>query len=249
MASLLPSQPNKSPTQYRVITQLIFRKSHLITQAEFAAMQLGASVLEQDERGVKVLLLADGNILKIFRLRGIFTSSQLYSNARSFCRNAERLLKLGIPTISIIQLYHFAESSNTAVLYLPLAGDTIKTILQRESTHDGNLQDEDCIKLGQFIANLHQFGIHFKSLHFGNIVRTPAGDLGLIDIADMRVFLWRLHFNTRVRSFKRLVRYKDDMKLLGFSRLELLLKSYLIAANMPTEKQGIMLQKITQLIK
>src|SRR5687768_2391159 len=95
-------------------------RSHLLSNSEFEAMKIDARILEQDERGVKVLLLANGQLLKIFRLRGLFTSSRIYSNARSFCRNAQRLSKLTIPTVSIIQLYHFKNSSNTAVLYKPL---------------------------------------------------------------------------------------------------------------------------------
>lgn len=196
--------------------------SHLLSDAQFAAMQIDAKILEQDERGVKVLLLANEHILKIFRLRGFFTSSRIYSNARSFCRNAERLEKLGIPTVSIIQLYHFEKSSNTAVLYAPLAGETIRNLL------DSNpLTDETCLKLGAFIARLHGLGIHFKSLHFGNIVLTPSGELGLIDIADMRIFPWQLQFKTRVRSFKRIIRYQEDLEKVGENRWMILLQAYI----------------------
>jgi hypothetical protein len=201
--------------------------SHLLNDTQFAAMQIKAQTLEQDERGVKVLLLANGHILKVFRLRGLFTSSRIYSNARSFCRNAERLKKLAIPTVSIIQLYHFEKSKNTAVLYEPLAGETIRNLLEH-----GMLTDEICLKLGVFIARLHALGIHFKSLHFGNIVMTPVGELGLIDIADMRIFPWSLQLNTRIRGFKRLLRYCDDVEKLGESRWMLLLQAYFGSADL-----------------
>ncbi len=195
--------------------------SHLLSNTQFAEMQVNAQILEQDERGAKVLLLANGQILKIFRLRGFFTSSRIYSNARSFCRNAARLKKLNIPTVTITQLYHFETSSNTAVLYQPLQGETIRHLLSNYT-----LTDETCFKLGVFIARLHSLGIHFKSLHFGNIVQTPAGDLGLIDIADMRIFPWHLQLSTRLRGFKRIVRYRDDIEKLGQSRLKILLQAY-----------------------
>ncbi len=201
--------------------------SHLLSDTQFAEMQVNAQILEQDERGAKVLLLASGQILKIFRLRGFFTSSRIYSNARSFCRNAERLEKLEIPTVSIIQLYHIEKSSNTAVLYKPLAGETIRHLL-----NNGTLTDETCFKLGVFIARLHSLGIHFKSLHFGNIVLTPAGELGLIDIADMRIFPWHLQLNTRLRGFKRIVRYSEDIEKLGENRWKILLQAYIENAHL-----------------
>jgi len=196
--------------------------SHLLSDAQFAAMQIDAKILEQDERGVKVLLLANGHILKIFRLRGFFTSSRIYSNARSFCRNAARLKKLVIPTVSIVKLYHFEKSSNTAVLYEPLAGETIRNLLNSNA-----LTDEACSKLGAFIARLHSLGIHFKSLHFGNIVMTPSDELGLIDLADMRIFPWNLQLNTRVRGFKRMTRYQEDLEKMGESRWMILLQAYI----------------------
>ena len=202
-------------------------QSHLLSNTQFAEMQINAHILEQDERGVKVLLLANGRILKIFRLRGFFTSSRIYSNARSFCRNAERLKKLAIPTVSIIQLYHFETSSHTAVLYEPLAGETIRYLL-----NNGALTDDMCSKLGAFIARLHALGIHFKSLHFGNIVMTPSGELGLIDIADMRLFPWHLQLNTRLRGFKRIVRYREDIEKLGYNRWTLLLQAYIENAHL-----------------
>ena len=202
-------------------------RSHLLSDAQFAEMQANAHILEQDERGVKVLLLKSGYILKIFRLRGFFTSSRIYSNARSFCRNAERLKKLDIPTVSIIQLYHFETSNNSAVLYQPLKGETIRHIL-----NSGRLQDESCFKLGAFIARLHSLGIHFKSLHFGNIVLTTAGDLGLIDIADMRIFPWHLQLSTRLRGFKRIVRYKEDIEKLGESQWGIVLQAYIENAHL-----------------
>jgi hypothetical protein len=185
-------------------------KSQPMTHTELARLQASGKTLEQDERGIKVTLLPDGNILKVFRLRRFFSSSLIYSNARSFCRNAQRLKKLDIPTVNIIQLLHFRYCTDTAVLYQPLVGETIKDLLKKNQ-----LNGEVCTKLGRFIANLHNLGIHFKSLHFGNIVLNPTNGLGLIDIADMRIFPWALHLSTRLRGFKRILRYKDDMKLLG----------------------------------
>lgn len=207
-------------------------KSRLMTPAQLAQLQASGKMLEQDERGIKVTLLADGNILKVFRLRGWFSSSLVYSNARSFCRNAQRLYERNIPTVNIIQLYNFKYSTNTAVLYQPLVGETLSTLIK-----NSQLTHKHCMALGVFIAKLHESGIHFKSLHFGNIVLNPQGNFGLIDIADMRIFPWALHISTRLRGFERLLRYQQDIQLLGKANLAIMLNAYVDAAQLSSTKQ------------
>lgn len=220
-------------------------KSQLMTQAELARLQASGKTLEQDERGVKVTLLPDGNMLKVFRLRGWFTSSLIYSNARSFCRNAQRLKRLGIPTVKIIQLFYFKDLTITAVLYQPLVGEAINHLIKNTK-----LTENNCKALGGFIAELHQLGIHFKSLHFGNIVLSERNEFGLIDIADMRIFPWALHTSTRLRGFNRLLRYQQDIKLLGKSNLAAMINAYVNAAKIPAQQQlkiklSLMIQKST----
>jgi hypothetical protein len=184
-------------------------KSQLMTQAELARLQASGKTLEQDERGIKVTLLPDGNILKVFRLRRFFSSSLVYSNARSFCRNAQRLQQLGVVTVTNCQLFHFAKSTISAVIYQQLAGDTVRDMLRTKEFN--TIMAEG---LGQFIASLHQKGIYFRSLHCGNIVKTACG-FGLIDIADLKVYPWSLWSNTSKRNFNRLMRYQEDVQNLS----------------------------------
>jgi hypothetical protein len=207
------------------------RPSKLLSDREFDYLCKTASILEQDVRGLKVLLLENGNILKIFRLRGLFSSSRVYSNARSFCRNAERLRTLGISTIGKCDLFHLPHSSNTIVIYEPLAGDTLKKLF-----YENKLFEKDYINVGLFVAKLHNLGIHFKSLHFGNIVRTPTGELGLIDISDMRIFPWKLMLKTRLRGFKRFLRYQEDVKKMGKRNWELVLASYIESSGFKSDQ-------------
>jgi hypothetical protein len=219
-------------------------KSQLMTQAELTKLQASGKTLEQDKRGIKVTLLPDGNILKVFRLRGWFSSSFFFSNARSFCRNAQRLHERNIPTVNIIQLIHFKGSTNTAVLYQPLVGETLSTLVKSKKLVP------HCEALGVFIAKLHQLGIHFKSLHFGNIVLSQRGDLGLIDIADMRIFPWALNTSTRLRGFKRLLRYQQDIKLMGADNVAVMINAYVNAANISAQQElkaklNLMTQQVT----
>ena len=90
-----------------------YSPSRLLTDDDYKVMSTDATVLEQDERGIKVLLLANGDILKIFRVKRVISGTNIYSYARRFCRNAKRLSALDIPTVRIKSLYHFKASKNT----------------------------------------------------------------------------------------------------------------------------------------
>jgi hypothetical protein len=211
-------------------------KSQLMTQAELTRLQASGKTLEQDGRGIKVTLLPDGRMLKVFWLRGFFTSSRLYSNARSFCRNAQRLQQLGIATVTNCQLFHFAESTSTAVIYQPLAGEAVRTLLKNQ-----HFLENDCLHLGEFIADLHAKGIYFRSLHSGNIVKTSVG-FGLIDIADMKIFPWSLWQNTRMRNFARLLAYADDKQAFGEAGWKAISMRYAEHAKFPDKRMMQLLQ-------
>lgn len=199
----------------------LLRRSQLLTPGMLEVLTAGAKALEQDKRGVKVYRLASGDILKIFRLRSRFSSARLYSYARRFCRNAARLQALGIPTVAVRQLFHLQGSSATAVLYQPLAGHTL-----RDLAYGDGIPAPLFDTLGVFIARLHAVGVHFRSLHLGNIVLTPHGELGLIDISDLSVYRWALHCPTRLRSIRHFYRYPAENKQLGEGGSQRLWLSY-----------------------
>ena len=67
--------------------------------------------------------------------------------------------------------------------------------------------------LASFITTLHDLGVYFRSLHLGNIVKTPDGALGLIDISDMRCLGKPLSKGMRRRNYQHLLRYEDDWAL------------------------------------
>jgi hypothetical protein len=186
----------------------MMRRSQLLSAAEFSAMLRDARILEQDERGIKVMRLASGDMLKVFRVRGRFSIARIYSYARRFCSNAARLRRLGIPTVEVKQLFHLETPAETAVLYTPLAGETLRERLERST-----LTADELYRLGSFVALLHRHGVHFRSLHLGNIVLCADGGMGLIDIADMRIYPWPLWCMTRCRNFNHL--HREQIRALG----------------------------------
>lgn len=153
-----------------------------LTNQELAAIVSGARVLEQDSHGPKVYQLQDGNFLKLFRRKRLFSSALLRPHSVRFCQNAKVLKELGIYTVEPITLYRLEDTSWTAVLYAPLAGKTISQLVREQPDLWPHLKPS----LTAFIKRLHDCGVYFRSLHLGNIVVTPSNKLGLIDIADLQ---------------------------------------------------------------
>lgn len=219
------------------------RPTELLSAEVLSSLISGGEVLEQDERGYKVIRLQTGDILKIFRVRRKISGARIYSHARRFMRNAERLQKLGVSTMVCKQLYHFNNSTDTAVLYAPLAGYTVKKLL------DGHLLNQEmAMALGVFIARLHQLGVHFRSLHMGNIVVMPDGQYGLIDISDMSIYPWPLFCNTRVRNFRHLCRYPDDITRLGKLSWESLQEGYFASGQLSKACESKLRSELTKAI-
>jgi tRNA A-37 threonylcarbamoyl transferase component Bud32 len=171
----------------------------------YLALRASATVLERDLHGEKVLQLEDGNYLKLFRRKRLISSAAWYPYAQRFADNAAELRQRGIPCPEVIGVFRISGFSRDAVRYLPLAGKTLRQVIEADAA-PLDLPE----KLGRFVARLHESGIYFRSLHLGNIVLTPAGVLGLIDLADLRTQSRALDNNQRKRNLLRLRRDPPD---------------------------------------
>ena len=165
-------------------------------------------MLEKDERGEKVVRLADGTFIKLFRRRRRITSDILRPYARRFVDNALALEKLGIPSPKIIALYRIPEMSCDVVHYHPLPGMTLRAIIANEL----ELQEARHLRLAFniFVRRLHEKGIYFRSLHLGNVVLTPRLGMGLIDISDVRLHGKPLSRFWRARNLRRMEDMADE---------------------------------------
>lgn len=172
---------------------------------DYLALRAGATVLEHDRYGDKVLQLADGSYLKLFRRKRLISSAAWYPYARRFADNALELARRQIACPDVIGVCRIPSVSRDAVRYRPLAGQTLRHLV-RSGAGTAALRDQ----LGRFVARLHEAGIYFRSLHLGNIVLTPAGDLGLIDIADLRASGKPIPRHRRLRNLKHLMRDEQD---------------------------------------
>ncbi|WP_256674669.1 toluene tolerance protein [Pseudomonas sp. LD120] len=166
-------------------------------------MTEGARILEADSYGPKVYLLADGNILKLFRRKRLFSSALFRPYSKRFINNAAELIKRGIPTLTVLQVFELTAPGMTAVLYQPLPGQTLRQIAGGE----GFDWQQNLEPLVEFIRRLHTAGIYFRSLHLGNIVVTPENEMGLIDVADMRFLRAPLPRKLVKRNLQHFARY------------------------------------------
>lgn len=181
-----------------------------MSSEQFAAMRMNAEVIEKDGHGEKVLRLTDGTYLKLFRRKSWFSKTVFFPPAERFAKNASELEQLGIPCPRVIQLYKLSNPYRSVVHYQPLEGTTLRQLLNEQPSLE---QLELFGMLGEFITNLHELGVYFRSLHLGNIVLTPAGNLGLIDISDMRCLGKPLPNRLRNRNYRHLLRYQNDWAL------------------------------------
>lgn len=186
-------------------------QSYPLPQATFSALIEGAQLLEEDSHGPKVYRLRDGNFLKIFRRKRLLSSALWCPYSKSFCDNALRLRKLGICSPVPLAHYTLERPGLTAVHYQALPGETLRQ-LARLAGFDWQHVLPQLIEL---IRRLHNAGVYFRSLHLGNIVLTPEGELGLIDISDMRFFRRPLSRWMRQRNLGHFCRYLDREGLTG----------------------------------
>ncbi len=203
--------------------------SYALTTEMFEAHLHSSEVLEQDTHGLKVVRLSDGNILKIFRIKSIFSIARIYSYARQFCRNASKLKALNIPTVTVVKLFHLIGTNKSAVQYQPLEGLTLRQVAQNQQFNDELLK-----KLGQFVATLHAKGVYFRSLHMGNIVLTPLGEFGLIDIADLRVHPKALGYYKCMRNFRHFFRVKSDIQTIDKNDWTIFVNAYISHSHLPS---------------
>jgi tRNA A-37 threonylcarbamoyl transferase component Bud32 len=213
-----------------------------IDHSTYEALRKGAQVLEADGSGDKVLRLADGRMLKLFRRKRLLSSALFFPYAQRFANNTNALQQRGILCPNVIAVYRIPSIERDGVYYAPLAGETVRQL-------QGTPEETETLRsqLGAFIAQLHEKGVYFRSLHFGNVVQTPENQLGLIDIADLRCQRHALSDSKRLRNFAHLLRYKQDRQwLLGGDAGKTFLEGYRQA--LPSKRQAALIERLRLLL-
>lgn len=175
----------------------------VVAHEDFLALRKGAEVIEADGHGEKVLRLADGTLLKLFRRKRILSSAAWYPYAQRFASNALALRERGIPVPTVIAAMRIPSIKRDAVHYHPLPGESLRSLVRRglEPAAERELKR----KFVDFVIHLHALGVYFRSLHLGNVILTPSGELGLIDFSDLRVYARPLPVFMRRRNIQRML--------------------------------------------
>ncbi|MHC8289318.1 O-antigen ligase family protein [Pseudomonas sp. XS1P51] len=199
-----------------------------LTQTALQTLTANAQVIEEDGLGPKVLRLVDGSFLKLFRRRRWYTSGSFNPYSERFAVNSERLRNMGIPTPHILDLYRLKDGSS-AVHYSPLPGNTLRQVLQGITAPD--VRKALVERFGKFMAQLHEQGVYFRSLHLGNVLVLEDGEFGLIDVADMRIYPSSLSLSLRQRNLRHMQRYTVDRRWLFEDHFQALLQGYAVMAS------------------
>jgi tRNA A-37 threonylcarbamoyl transferase component Bud32 len=213
--------------------------SLIISQQEYADISRGASELERDSFGVKVLLRPDNRIIKLFRVKRILSLSAIYPYSLRFWLNAKRLQRLGVQTVSVERIFYCHAIRRHGIIYPLLQGDTLADLLKADSDRSDLLE-----QLAQYVARLHDSGIYFRSLHLGNVLLLSDGELGLIDVADMRFHRHPLSTGERRRNFAHLLRRQEHRAIFERFGLERFLGLYLQAAKLSEPQE----ERVRQLL-
>lgn len=108
----------------------------------------------------------------------------IYPYALRFAKNSALLKNLGIATVTVEQVYDVPEIQRQIVIYPKLPGTVLRETLL--TAGDKELRTELLECFAGFVALLHDKGVLFRSIHFGNVLNLPSGNFALIDIADLR---------------------------------------------------------------
>lgn len=189
------------------IESLLFRM-HTVSEIEFEALICGAKLIEQDRRGPKVYESVDGKVIKLFRVKRWLSSNLVCPYALRFKRNAEHLAMLGIPSLHVELAGKVPHLDRQIVVYPWLPGDPLRHALRNATPQEAMRLMQS---MGSFLALIHEKGVYFRSIHFGNVLVSGNDDvISLIDILDLKVCGGPLGAARRRRNFNHMIRYEED---------------------------------------
>ncbi|MEH6357806.1 MAG: toluene tolerance protein [Pseudomonadales bacterium] len=204
-----------------------------LDKEQYQVLREDAEVLAADDHGDKVLKLGNGQIMKLFRRKRLFSSALIYPYGKRFADNVKQLKKLAIPTVSKLELFRIPSISRIAVVYQPLPGNSLDDLIQQNNFNENHIR-----QFAVFLAQLHTQGVYFRSIHLGNVINTPDDKLGLIDVSDMKIYRRALPASLSARNMHHFCRYPEHVAaLFPAGEKDVFLRSYLAALNTSDDKK------------
>ncbi|MEX2380895.1 MAG: hypothetical protein WD490_00780 [Opitutales bacterium] len=199
--------------------------SRKLSLPELREIMAGGIVLERDKLGEKVVLTSKKRILKLFRPRSLFSSQLWNPYASRFVRNAEILRRRDIQAPAVEAIYSIPELNRQAILYPSIEGESLRSFLSREK--DADKRKSLLLKTAAFLAEVHEKGVLFRGLHFGNVITTPSGGFALIDIIDIKVRRrGQQSARAALQNFRHVARYAGDREKIEEVPWSLFLETY-----------------------
>ena len=177
-------------------------------------------VEKADDLGHRKTFHKKNEIIKIFNVRGYISSGFFNTYASRLIKNSIKLKDYEIASIEITNELAFQYNNRlSGVSYKYIPGKTYRDL--------GNKIPKDMIPdLAKYISIIHKKGIYFRAMHLGNILLHNK-KLFLIDIAKIHFYPWPLFIFTRARAFRRMIKYKDDIKNFGLINFKNLISEYM----------------------
>ena len=193
-----------------------------ITSRELNALCKNGKTIDMQGGYPCVVLHPDETITKIWAIKKrLLSSNTIQSYAQRFVDNALKLKQRGIIVPEIIDHAQLEGSHVRIVKYRSLPGHSIRDLLKK-SPASVNIPD-----LSRYVHSLHEKGILFRSIHFGNIIQLPEGDYGLIDFTDVKFSHKPIPLLKRAANIAFPLRYSKDAERIKKAKLPSFKKSYL----------------------
>lgn len=197
-----------------------------INTDKFHHMMKGASIDRVHTYIPCAVWLPSGVIAKVFVCGPIWSSSWWRPVSDRFVDAALGLKQLGFSSIDVLDRFHLRRPRRDIVTYTPLPGENLRVSL-RGDDHE-QLFDRFAI----FLAKLHEKGVYFRGIHFGNVIVALDGQFGLVDVSTARFFNQSLPVRMRVRNFRHFALYRKDMQSVCEFGMARLIDGYLAAAGL-----------------
>jgi hypothetical protein len=174
----------------------------------------------------KLLEKPNGEIIKVFYPKNKrFSSNHRKPYALRFCQNAEHLRNKNINAPLIQSIQYCAELDAYIIIYPKIPGENARVL--------SNMAARPIIpSTAQYIAELHDKGIFFRSIHLENLLYDEKQGFSLLDIVDVTFKKNPLNIFLRYRNLKHMFRISDDVAFWNHYGTSTFLKDYFAATNL-----------------
>ncbi|MGB0992836.1 MAG: hypothetical protein ACPG32_10245 [Akkermansiaceae bacterium] len=193
-----------------------------ITTKEYDALLASGRSIDVKHGYPKVILHDDGTVTKLWTNRfKLFSTSHFSPYAKRFVDVANKLNEFGIATPEVFQHAQIEGTRVQLVRYRELPGRSVRDVIHQSP------DELDVPALAQFYYDLHEQGILYRSIHFGNVIVCDAGGFGLIDFTNTYFYRKPISALRRAANVGTPLRYQDDIEAMKDANMPMLIDSYL----------------------